>query len=285
MRAVMALAAELAARPGVVAVTVTGGFPYADVAAAGMAVQVATDDDRALAETLADSLATALWNRRDDFDAGTLAPDAALDRAADAPPGRPVVLADTGDNPGAGASGDGTVLLAALLDRNVGGALASIHDPETVVAAFHAGEGARLRVRLGGKGDPRGGESLPVSALVRRLADGVFTNRGPLGTGGVTRLGRTAVLQIGDVAVVVCAGRVQILEPECFRAVGIDPAGQRILAVKSSVHYRAAFGPMAGEMIAVATPGLSASDLASFPYARVRRPIAPLDRGAAVATR
>lgn len=110
------------------------------------------------------------------------------------------------------------------------------------------------------------------------MTDGTFSNHGPIGTGGRTRLGRTAVLAVDGIEVVVCERRVQILEPEIFRGVGIEPRERRILAVKSSVHFRAAFEPLAGTVIEVEAGGLSSSDLRAFPYRRVRRPIVPLDR-------
>jgi microcystin degradation protein MlrC len=62
------------------------------------------------------------------------------------------------------------------------------------------------------------------------------------------------------------------------RAVGIEPRRRRVIAVKSSVHFRAAFEPLAAAVLEVETPGLSGSDLAALPYRRVRRPIVPLDR-------
>jgi microcystin degradation protein MlrC len=99
-----------------------------------------------------------------------------------------------------------------------------------------------------------------------------------MGRGGATRLGRTVVLEAGGVEVVVCERRVQVLDPELFRAVGIDPTARRLLAVKSSVHFRAAFEPLAAAALEVETPGLSGSDLHALPYQRVRRPIWPLDR-------
>jgi microcystin degradation protein MlrC len=113
--------------------------------------------------------------------------------------------------------------------------------------------------------------------MVRSVGDVTFINTGPMGTGGRTRLGRTAVLEIGGVEVVVTENRVQVLDPELFRAVGIVPEEQRALVVKSSVHFRAGFEPLAAEIIEVDAPGLSSPDLAQFPFRRVRRPIWPLD--------
>jgi microcystin degradation protein MlrC len=104
-----------------------------------------------------------------------------------------------------------------------------------------------------------------------------------MGRGGRTNLGRTAVLELngGAVEVVVTTNRVQVLDPELFRAAGIPPEQRRALVVKSSVHFRAGFEPIAAEIIEVDAPGLSSPNLFRFPYQRVRRPIWPLDEGMA----
>ncbi|MDP9367836.1 MAG: M81 family metallopeptidase [Chloroflexota bacterium] len=280
MRDVMRHAEAFRREPGVVSISVAGGFPYSDVPAAGLSVHVATDGDQSLADSLADRVASTVWDRRARFATRGLPPDEAIDRALDlTKPGRPVVLADVADNPGAGAAGDGTTLLARLLARGVtGAALGVIADPETVAAAAGAGVGGVVRRGVGGRTDSRTGAPVEAAWRVCALTDGAFTNRGPMGTGGATRLGRTAVLEAGGVEVVVCERRVQALDPELFRAAGIDPAARRVLAVKSSVHFRAAFEPLAAAVLEVETPGLSGSDLVSLPYRRVRRPIWPLDR-------
>ena len=280
MGEVMRRAQDLRRQPGVMSVTVAGGFPYSDVPGAGLSVHVATDGDQALANQVADQVASSAWERRARFETRGLGPEEAIDRALElAVPGRPVVLADVADNPGAGAAGDGTALLSHLLARGVtGAALGVIADAGTVAAAIAAGEGAIVRRGVGGQTDLRHGAPVEASWRVQAVSDGAFTNQGPMGRGGATRLGRTVVLEAGGVEVVVCERRVQALDPELFRAVGIDPTARRLLAVKSSVHFRAAFEPLAAAVLEVETPGLSSSDLHALPYQRVRRPIWPLDR-------
>jgi microcystin degradation protein MlrC len=91
------------------------------------------------------------------------------------------------------------------------------------------------------------------------------------------RLGVTAVLDVNDVKVILISYRWQTLDAEMIRFVGIDPLREKILVVKSTIHYRAAFEPIAKEIIEVDAPGLSSSNLARFEYRRVRRPIFPLD--------
>ena len=85
------------------------------------------------------------------------------------------------------------------------------------------------------------------------------------------------MLDVDDVKVILISYRWQTLDPEMIRFVGIDPLEEKILVVKSTIHYRAAFEPIAQEIIEVDAPGLSSSNLARFEFTRVRRPIFPLD--------
>jgi microcystin degradation protein MlrC len=281
----MQMAARLKTSPGIVNIVIAGGFPYSDIRDAGPAVLVTTDDNPALAEQVADRLARAIWERRERFRPALTSLDDAIQivSAGISQPG-PIVLADVADNPGAGGSGDGTAILAALIEAGIdNAALAAIADPKSVAQAQRIGSGKRGRFRLGGKIDRFHGSPLEVDARVRFVDEVAFTNRGPMGAGSRTRLGRTAVLEIsvghGVIEVIICEHRLQVLEPELFRAVGIAPEDRRALVVKSSVHFRAAFEPLAAVIVPVAGPGLSSPDLAAFPYRRVRRPIWPLDEG------
>jgi microcystin degradation protein MlrC len=276
MREVMDRARSLTPEGRRVRIDIAGGFPYADVPGAGVSVRAVTDDDAPLSEALGDCLAAALWDRRDRFQVTGLSPDEAIDRAAGASPEKgPVVLADTGDNPGAGALGSDTTLLRRLLERGVNSAaVATIHDPVAVASAWAAGDGRMVNVRLGESCLSSG---LDLTARVQSLNLGVFTARGPMASGGPTRMGRTALLRVDGVEVVVCERRVAAIDPWLFRAVGIEPASRQMLVVKSSVHFRAAFEALTTSIHEVETAGLSRSSLTDLTYRRVCRPIFPLD--------
>jgi len=140
-----------------------------------------------------------------------------------------------------------------------------------------AGVGASVTLDVGGKVDDRHGAPVRVTGTVRTLSDGRFIHHGPMMNGLPGRLGTTAVLDANDVKVILISYRWQTLDPEMIRFVGIDPLREKILVVKSTIHYRAAFEPIAKEIIEVDAPGLSSSNLARFEYRRVRRPIFPLD--------
>jgi microcystin degradation protein MlrC len=277
MRRLYDLAAEMEQGPKVVSVSVFAGFPYADIPDAGLGIYVVTDDDPALAERLAGQLERVAWDHRQEFIHTALPVKEAVAKAL-AAPGRPIVLADMADNTGGGAAGDGTEILRELLRVGARSAvMACIWDAAAVQACIRAGVGARVALAVGGKVDDRHGAPLPVSGTVRTLSDGRFVHRGPMMHGLPGRLGPTAVLDIDDVKVILITYRWQTLDPEMIRFVGIDPLAEKILVVKSTIHYRAAFEPIAKEIVEVDAPGLSSSNLSRFDFRRIRRPIFPLD--------
>ncbi len=277
MRRLYDLADAMEARPGVLSISIFAGFPLADIHDAGLSVYVVTDGDQARADALADELVAAAWALRREFLHTALPVKDAVARAR-ALDGRPVVLADIADNTGGGAAGDTTEILRELLRVGARSAtLACLWDPLAVRACLEAGVGATVSLAVGGKVDPRHGAPLAVTGRVRTLSDGRFVHKGPMFRGLEGRLGPTAVLDVNDVKVILISHRWQMLDPEMIRFVGIDPLGEKILVVKSSIHYRAAFEPIARAILEVDAPGLSSSNLGRFTFTRVRRPIFPLD--------
>jgi microcystin degradation protein MlrC len=280
MRRLYDLADELEQDPRVVSISIFAGFPFADIPDAGLGVYVVTNDDRGLAEALAERLARAAWERRHEFVHAALPVKEAVARAM-AAEGGPIVLADMADNTGGGAAGDGTEILRELCRVGARSAVvACLWDPAAVGACAKAGPGARLTLRIGGKVDDRHGAPLEVTGTVRTLSDGRFVHKGPMMRGLPGRLGTTAVLDVDDVKVILISYRWQTLDPEMLRFVGLDPLGEKILVLKSTIHYRAAFEPIAREIIEVDAPGLSSSNLGRFDFKRIRRPIFPLDQEA-----
>lgn len=277
MRRLCEAAAAMERDGRAVTVSVFAGFPLADVPDAGLSVYVATHDDPPLAGRLADELVALAWERRREFLRAALPVPEAVARAL-ALPGRPVVLADIADNVGGGATGDGTAILRELLRVGARDAtVACLWDPEAVAACVRAGVGATVSLRVGARVDDRHGEPVEVTGRVRLLGDGRFVHRGPMFRGTEGRLGTTAVLESGGVRIILTSLRWQTFDPEMIRAAGIDPTAEKILVVKSSVHYRAAFEPIAHAIIEVDAPGLSSSNLDRFEFRRLRRPIFPLD--------
>jgi microcystin degradation protein MlrC len=279
MRRLYDLAAEMERRAGVVSISIFAGFPLADVHDAGLSVYVATHAAQSLADECADRLAATAWDHRHEFiHRAPPVADAVAQALALAERGGPIVLADIADNPGGGAAGDTTEILREVLRRGARGTtVACLWDAEAVQACRRAGVGATATLAVGGRIDPRHGSPLTVTGRVRTLSDGRFVHKGPMFRGLEGRLGPTAVLDVDGVKIILISHRWQTLDPEMIRFVGIDPLGERLLVVKSTIHYRAAFEPLARAIIEVDAPGLSSSNLGRFDFTRVRRPIFPLD--------
>ena len=276
MRRVMDRARAMEGEPGVLGVSVFGGFPYADVPDAGMSVLVITDGERG-GEDLAAELSGVLWERRQEFRHQAVPIAEAVKRAREASSG-PVVLADVADNPGGGGANDGVEVLRELLKQDAqDAAVGMIWDVQAVKACHAADVGARVELDLGAKTDDLHGKPIALSGTVVHLGDGHFTYEGPMSKGVKACMGRTAVVKAGGVEVVIASRRFQNLDLAFFRSVGIEPTARRILVVKSSIHFRAAYGPIAKAIIEVDAPGLVSPNLSRFAFRHVRRPIFPLD--------
>lgn len=279
MRGVMERRADLSEREGVVELAFCFGFPYADFHDCGVALACYATDQNA-ADAAAEALLACLVEREAEF-AGAAVPAAegvAEARALAASAGRPVVLADTQDNPGGGGHGDTTGLLAELVHQDADAVLGLINDAESAALCHAVGEGADLTLRLGGKSD---GAAFEAQARVLRLSDGRFTCTGPMSAGNPANLGPSALIAIGRVRVVVVSRKMQAHDQALFRHLGVEPAHEKILALKSSVHFRADFQPIAEKVIVVAAPGPVVADPSSLPFQHVRsgvrrRPLGPV---------
>ncbi len=274
-------AREIERAPGVLAATVLGGFPFADVPFVGVATLVVTDNDRALARRYANELARMCWDRRADF---TIHPTPVGDAIAEALAGEPgsvYVLADIADSGASGTAGDGTALLRGLLAANArSAAVAQIMDREAVAACIAAGVGATVTLSVGGKHDGLHGEPVELTGRVRLIHEGSLVLGGAMGRGTVASRGKTVVLEIGGrdgIELQLTELRGHPHDLNFFRAFGIEPTERRILVLKSAAHFRAAFEPIATKVIEVDAPGISSPRLGAFPYQALRRPIYPLD--------
>jgi len=239
------------------------GFPYADFHDCGAAL-VAYGDDAAGA---ADAFLAALNAREHEFRLDVIPAAQAVAEALAEPQG-PIMIADTQDNPGGGGHGDTTGLLAELIaQRAVGAVLCLINDAASAAACHAAGRGARVTLTLGGQSD---GAPLEVTAMVERLTDGRFTMTGPMAGGNLANLGPCALIVVEGVRVVVVSRKIQAYDQSILRHVGIEPADVPILGLKSSVHFRADFGPIAKRIIVAAAPGPVVADPATLPFKHVR---------------
>ena len=280
MTETLALADRLLAEtPGLLAASINGGFPWADIHDAGPTAVVVADGD-APAEAAARTLIDEIWRQRDVTTIETVGiAEGVATAGAVARGDGPVVIADFADNPGGGGYGDATGLLRGMIEANLqDAAFATIWDPEAAAACREAGAGATVSLRLGGKVEARYGAPIEVTGVVRRLVEGPFRMEGPMAKGTSIDIGLTAVLGVGGIDVVVNSNRHQVLDCACFRHAGIEPESKTVLALKSAHHFRAAFAPIASRVVVVDDGGgLTSRNFRTLPYRNVRRPVFPLD--------
>jgi len=266
--------------PKVINAAIMHGFAWSDIPEATMSVIAITDDDSKLAECIAADLARTVWQRRDKFRREFLSPQEAVQCALAFPAG-PVIIADSADNPGGGGTGDATFILKALIEaraRNAG--LAAIRDPDSVQQAINAGVGAKVKLGLGGKFGPKEitGGPVAITATVKTISDGQFCYKGPMMHGLLANMGRTVVLDTDGIEIIVTERHIQALDAEMFRRVGIEPAEKKIIVLKSAIHFKASFGPMAKKILDVDTPEYLSMNFESLDFKNISRPVYPLDK-------
>jgi microcystin degradation protein MlrC len=261
------------------------GFPAADFPDCGPSV-FAYGRTQADADAAADELAKLIIGHENDFDGRIFTPDEgvryAMELATRAR--KPIVIADTQDNPGAGGDSDTTGMLRALVRNNAKrAAIGVIYDPQSAKAAHAAGVGATVTLALGGKSGIPGDAPYKETFIVDKLSDGQFIAPGPYYGGRDMDMGPSAALRIGDVRVVVSSHKAQLADQAMYRYVGIEPTEQSILVNKSSVHFRADFEPIAEKLIICAAPGAMPADTAALPWTRLRPGIRIKPNGSAFA--
>ena len=248
------------------------GFPAADFPDCGASV-FAYGRTQADADAAADQIAALVASHESDFDGRIFTPDDGVRFAMEAAQraSKPIVIADTQDNPGAGGDSDTTGMLRALVRNGAtNAAIGVIVDPESAKAAHAAGPGAIVRLALGGKSGIPGDAPFEHNFVVETLSDGKFTAPGPYFGGSMMNLGPSACLRVGGVRVVVGSRKAQLADQAMFRFVGIEPSEQSILVNKSSVHFRADFEPIAEKIIICAAPGAMPADTSTLPWTRLR---------------
>ena len=278
MRSLMAEARQVERDPKMLAVSVMAGFPYADVPDMGPAVMAVADGDRELAARAAEHLADRMWEVREQLYVPCPGPEEAVRRALAAEHG-PVILVDLGDNVGGGSAGDGTVLLAELLKQKASGAVVVLYAAEAVATARSLGVGGYFNGYVGGALDRLHGEPLRVSGTVQSLHDGKWVEtEARHGGRRHNDQGPTAVIAIdGPNTLVLNSLRTPPFSLGQLTSLGIDPSRKRVIVVKAAVAYKAAYEPIAVQVIEVDTPGVTAINPKHFTYHRIRRPMFPLD--------
>jgi microcystin degradation protein MlrC len=275
VRALVDYMQDLEGRREALSASLIHSFPWGDTVDLGTRALVVCDGDADKADRLARDLAERAREVALAVPAAQVSLEDALGRLAAAPnAGRPMVLADAPDNPGGGAAGDSTYVLAGLLAAGVtDAALGPLWDPQAVDVAFNAGQGARLALRVGGKSGPFSGSPLDLDVEVRALAE----HATQAFAGEPFPLGRAAAVRAGGIDIVLVTERDQARGPDLFTDLGVDLTAKRLIVVKSSQHFYAGFAPLADQVVYLDGPGSLQLDLTRYPYRHVARPRWPMD--------
>jgi len=244
-------------------------------------VVAVTDGNPKMAEDICRTLAREAWQRRSEFVYAAEPLDASVARAGKLTEG-PILLIDHADNCASGGTQDTMAVVAEVMRQGFKDvAVGAIRDPEAVQKMIEAGVGSRLTLQLGGKMDMpsigRNGEPLEVTGTVKVISDGEFIVQGPMYTGVKMTMGRTAVLDTGSIQFVVIGNNHEPWDLGMYRSVGIEPTTKQYLLLKSRIHYRAGFKPIAKHIVECNGIGVTGSDYSQFKFEKIRRPIFPLD--------
>ena len=248
------------------------GFPAADFVDCGPSV-LAYGLTQADADAAADTMAATVIGHESDFAGRIYSPDEGVRHAIELArtASKPIVIADTQDNPGAGGDSDTTGMLRALVRNNASrAAIGMLYDPQSALAAHAAGVGATVTLALGGKSGIPGDAPFEAAFVVEKLSDGKSVAPGPFYGGRHMDMGPSAALRIEGVSVVVSSRKAQLADQAMYRFVGIEPTKQAILVNKSSVHFRADFEPIAEKLLICAAPGAMPADTSTLPWKRLR---------------
>lgn len=262
---------------GVMSLSFACGFPLADIHHCGPSV-VAYANSQEDADEAADVMMAAVQAAESAFAGKIYKPDEAVRLGHNTGDNRPLVVADSQDNPGGGGPGDTTGMLRALLDAGRQDALIGVFtDPETADKAHEVGIGGSFTARIGGKLFP-GDEPVEVEATVLALGDGVFKGTGPMWGGANFQMGNMALLNCQGVHVAVMSNSMQAGDQSMFRHLGAEPADYDLVIVKSSVHFRADFQPIARDVWVAAAPGPVYADPGALAFQNLRSGVATRPR-------
>lgn len=249
------------------------GFPPADIADAGPAM-LAYGADEAQVDGALGKLFSAAMEAEVMYTDELYSPVDAIKLAALNSTNKPVILADVQDNPGAGGTCDTVGILVALYACGVrGAALGVLCDPDAVVKAYEAGEGGYFHATIGDQ-HHYDGQPFCAEFRVEKLSDGRFPCVGEMYSGAIAEVGPLALLRVqdeqADILLVLCSERFQCVDRSVFAHLGVQVEQLRLLVLKSTVHFRADFEPIAAQIISVVAPGAHPCRLDTLDYQHLR---------------
>jgi microcystin degradation protein MlrC len=251
--------------------------PWLDVDQLGSAVTATTDGDPAAAAVVAEEMADLIWSLRHEFVVDLLAPARAIEESRLSPQ-RPILLSQSSDSPTAGATGDSAAMVAALLGDGQGlRSYATVLDEPAVAACHQAGVGGHVDLWVGATLDPRFHPPVQLEGTVRTLGDESYPLEGPVFTGMEVSMGRYAVVDSGDLSVLLTERAACTFDPATFRHVGLPPEDADLIVIRSAHLFRAGFAGVAEKALILDLPGASTPRLESLSFTRAPRPLYPIE--------
>jgi microcystin degradation protein MlrC len=281
MKTAQAMTRKAEKQKGILAASVFGGFPMADIPDAGLSVVIVADGDLKKADKARDKILTYCREQKEEWIYQHEKLSQAVRRAAGTNQ-FPMILLDHADNVGSGGTSDSMMVIKEVLRQKLDDvAVATVYDPDAVKAMAEAGIGATITLDLGGKSDmPSIGhkaEPLRLTGKVKRLSDGEWIVRGPMYTGSKVTCGNAAVFETGGMQIVVTSLHHEPWDAGIFTHIGIDPHHCKYLLLKSRIHYRAGFEPTGKATITLDGIGVTTSDNKLLKFTKLKRPIYPFD--------
>jgi microcystin degradation protein MlrC len=269
--------------PDIMNVSITAGFAFSDLERAGMTITVTAREDEAKARAAARDLAIACWDDRTRYQTRLVGLEAstqqALAVARDS--SQPNLLfCDPADNPGGGGRGNTTYVLKAFVEAGVTDAVFAVfNDTALVERAFQAGLGGQFQATFNSAETNEFSLPFVANVTVEKLSDGEFVGEFGMVAGNTVRLGRSCVLVLGGIRIVIISVRQQCLSNDYFTHFGLDAASARVTVVKSRGHFRAGFQHLfpPERIVEIDAPGLTSPNLINFPWKNLPRPVYPMD--------
>ena len=240
--------------------------PYLNMPDMGGGVLVLANDDESGAVSLAKRLAKRYWEKRVELQPETVSPADAVRRGLQAK-GGPVLLVETADCCGGGASGDSVHTLRALLaEAPEEAAIVPVVDPGAAQVAHSAGLGQAIRLRLGHQLDPQWGDPVEVECVVTKLSDGAFVYRGGIWDGRAGDMGPTAVVAVGPIQIVISGNATYDWMTEQYDLLDLSPADCKFVVAKNPMNYQQAYVGMMKAAYVLDTPGPTPANTNALPY-------------------
>ena len=295
--------AEVGKLPGVLSTSLFTVQPWLDVSDLGCSCVVVLDRSATAVELAGASdgmtrVLQALWDVRDEVRVDLVDPGVAVREAIrgnsasvitnsrNASGTGPVLLVDSADSPSAGACGDSSTLLRAIIEASPSREtriLLTLVDPQAARIG-QSQNGSRVTVDLGGSFDHRLFEKVRFGGIARHVEDTTVRFGAGVGDGLTAELGDVTVIEGDDgpdsapgLSVMVMSRPVACYDPEIYRVAGLSPENASVVVVKSATNFRWTYGPIARGWIYVDTPGAATPNLKSLPFTRISRPLSPWD--------